>query len=144
MYNSVKNIEYKYIPVMVSDLLEKKEEKYVMPKEDLFGKFFKQSNAKEIEPVLETTYYCQEWRDFVIKTVAPYAEELIRDNEMILKAYATELAEAYKVHLEELIEERTAVKDKVSSQLSDEEQKLQIDNDWLVAFQDQLRVIERG
>ena len=110
----------------------------------MFGKLFKQSNYKEIEPVLETTYYCQEWRDFVIKTVGPYAEELIQNNEMILKAYATELAEAYKEHLVELIEERTAVKDKVSSQLSDEEQKLQTDNDWLVAFQDQLRVIERG
>ncbi len=141
---SVKKIEYKSIPLMVNDLLEKKEEKYVMPKEDLFGKLFKQSTDKEIEPVLETTYYCQEWRDFVIKTVAPYAEELIQSNEMILKAYAKKLTEAYKVHLEELIEERTAVKDKVSAQLSDEEQKLQTDNDWLVAFQDQLRVIERG
>ena len=141
---SIKCIEQKAIPWMVNDLLEKKEEKYVIPKEDLFGKFFKQSSDKEAEPVLETTYYCQEWRDFVIKTVVPYAEELIQSNEIILKAYATELAETYKLHLEELIEERTSVKDKVSSQLSDEEQKLQIDNDWLVAFQDQLRVIERG
>lgn len=141
---SVRNIECKSIPMMVNDLLEKKEEKYVMPKEDLFGKLFKQPSDKEIAPVLETTFYCQEWRDHVIKTVEPYADELIQKNEMILKAYATELAEAYKAHLEELIIERTSVKDKVSSQLSDEEQKLQMDNDWLVGFQDQLRVIERG
>lgn len=140
----IRSVEYKTIPIIVNELLEMKEEKYVMPKEDLFGKFFKQTSDKEISPVLETTYYCQEWRDYVIKMVVPYADELIQSIEMILSNYATELAEAYEVHLEYLISDRTFVKDKVSSQLSDEEQRLQEDNDWLIGFQDQLRVIERG
>lgn len=142
--SSIKNTSYKVMPAFSGELLKMKDEKYVMPKEDLFGKFFKSSNDKELTPVLEITYYCQQWRDYVVSLVEPFVSELIHENEMILKAYATELAELYKTQLEELIKERTDVKENVSAQLSDDELKLQLDNDWLVSFQDQLRVIERG
>lgn len=140
----VKNNSYEYLPMISSKLLEMKEEKYVMPKEDLFGLLFKASSDKEVEQVLEITYDCQKWRDYAISVAEPIALEIIQKNDMILKTYITELAELYKVQLEELIKERTAVKETVSAQLSEDEQKLQEDNDWLVGFQDQLRVIERG
>lgn len=142
--SGVKNNSYKYLPMISSKLLEMKEEKYVTPKEDLFGLFFKSSSDKEVEQVLEITFDCQEWRDYAISIAEPIALEIIQENDMILKTYIIELAEQYKLQLEELIKERTAVKETVSAQLSDDEQKLQEDNDWLVGFQDQLRVIERG
>lgn len=140
----LKNNSYKYLPMISSKLLEMKEEKYVTPKEDLFGLFFKSSSDKEVEPVLEITFDCQEWRDYAISIAEPIALEIIQENEMILKTYIIELADQYKLQLGELIKERTAVKETVSAQLSDDEQKLQEDNEWLVGFQDQLRVIERG
>lgn len=139
-----KSSNYKVIPTMSGELLKMKEEKYVMPKEDLFGIFFKPSSDKEVSPVLEITYDCQKWRNYAIAMAEPVVHELIQEHEQILEAYVTELAELYKAQLDELIKERTAVKETVSAQLSDDEQKLQEDNDWLVGFQDQLRVIERG
>ena len=140
----VKDMRYSVIPVITNELLKMKEEKYVMPKEDLFGMLFKASNDKEVTPVLEVTFDCQKWRNYALEIVTPIAVEIIQKQEMILKSYITELAESYKVQLETLIKERTTVKDTVSAQLSDDEQKLQDDNDWLVGFNDQLKVIERG
>lgn len=54
------------------------------------------------------------------------------------------LAEQYQIHLKQLLNEQIAIKEEVSAQLSEDELKLQIDNDWFAAFQDQLRNIERG
>lgn len=140
----VKNCIYKAIPNMSSKLLEMKEEKYVTQKEDLFGMLFKSSSDKEVTQVIEITFDCQEWREYAISKAEPLALEIIQENEMILKTFVTELAEMYQEQLNELIKERTEVKEAVSAQLSDDEQKLQDDNDWFVSFQDQLRVIERG
>lgn len=120
----VKNNAYKTIPHMSNKLLEMKEERYVTAKEDLFGMLFKSSSDKEVTQVLEITFDCQDWREYAISKAEPIALEIIQENE--------------------LIKERTEVKENVSAQLSDDEQKLQDDNDWFVSFQDQLRVIERG
>lgn len=62
----------------------------------------------------------------------------------MLKQYFSELAEQYQIHLKQLLNEQIAIKEEVSAQLSEDELKLQIDNDWFAAFQDQLRNIERG
>lgn len=140
----VKNNDYKEIPTLTNKLLEMKEEKYVTPKEDFFGMLFKSSSEKEVESVLQVTFDCQEWRRYAIEISEPIVCEVIQEYEMILKTYVSELAELYKAKLDELIKERTTIKEKVSAQLSDDEQKLQEDNDWLVCFQDQLRAIERG
>ena len=67
----VKNNSYKYLPMISSKLLDMKEEKYVTPKEDLFGLFFKSSSDKEVEQVLEITFDCQEWRDYAISIAEP-------------------------------------------------------------------------
>ena len=44
----------------------------------------------------------------------------------------------------EFVNELLLSKDNISEQLSDEELELQLDNDWLTEFQEQLRMIERG
>lgn len=142
--STIRNVEHKMLSEFSYELLRLKEERYVMPKDDLFGMFFKTSNDKEVVPVLETTFYCQKWRDYILEFIEPIVNELIRENEVILNTYATELAKLYRVQLRVLISEQTELKDNISAQLSDEELKLQLDNDWLVEFQDQLRMIERG
>ena len=53
------------------------------------------------------------------------------------------MAESYHQHLSQLIDEKTKDKEIVSAQLSDEERKLQEDNDWLSQFREQLQTIER-
>lgn len=142
--DKMKTMEHKPLPMIAEQVLKLKEERYVMPKEDIFGLFFKSSGEKELQPVLEVTYYYQKWRDYAVGVIEPIADEIIKEYETALKKYSMELAEKYLGHLDRLIEEQTNRKEEVSKQLSDDELKLQNDNDWLVEFQDQLRVIERG
>ena len=61
-----------------------------------------------------------------------------------LSDYANDLSEEYHIQLNNLIDSKTAEKDAVTSELSDDERKLQEDNDWLSVFNEQLEVIERG
>lgn len=58
--------------------------------------------------------------------------------------YYEELANAYHKKLVMLYENKLKEKNDMSSQLSEDEQELQNDNSWLVAFKDQLVRIERG
>ena len=60
-----------------------------------------------------------------------------------LKKYYDQLAEQYISHIQMLIKDQTDKKEAVSMQLSDEERKLQEDNDWLVEFSNRLERIER-
>lgn len=136
--------EHKPLPAIANELLKLKEERYVTPKEDLFGLLFKSSENKELQPVLEVTYYYQKWRDYAAEILVPMADDIIKEYELVLKNYSLEIAEKYQEHLEQLIKEQTTIKEEVSAQLSDDELKLQMDNDWLVEFQDQLKIIERG
>ena len=62
----------------------------------------------------------------------------------MLKSYYDGLSEGYHVHLEQMITEKTAERERIASQLSLEEQKHQEDRDWLTAVQEQLLQIERG
>lgn len=137
-------LENKPLPIIADELLKLKEERYVTPKEDLFGLLFKSSEYKELQPVLEVTYYYQKWRDYAAGILDPMADDIIKEYELVLKNYSLEIAEKYQEHLEQLIKEQTIIKEEVSAQLSDDELKLQMDNDWLVEFQDQLKIIERG
>jgi len=139
-----KKLEDKLLPIMKSELLEMKEERYVSPKEDLFGLFFKSPGDKETEQVLEISYNCQSWREYAVEVLEPIVNETIEEYEEMLKKYSIELASKYLIHIDELIKEQGTIKDEVATQLSDEERKLQIDNDWFVEYQDQLRDIERG
>ena len=131
------------LPSIRADFLQLKEENWVQPKEDLFGMFFKSSTAEEKEPVLETTYYYQVWRDHAAAVVMPIAEEVLQAYYALIRAYEDKVAKLYINHLEELISEKTQEKEEVSSNLSEDEQKLQNNNNWLSTFVDQLQVLER-
>ena len=145
----VENIEAKElsqhsVQPMVEELLKIKDEQYVTPKEDFFGKIFKTTEETPQEPVLETTYYFEKWRSYAGEIAEPVAEEMANEAYSGLQEYFHQLSSAYTERIEYLIQEVTAEKEQVSSQLSEDEQLLQADNDWHTAFSDKLRDIERA
>lgn len=142
---SISNSDYPIIAEQTINLLNLKEEKYVVPETNFIGRFFKSSDSTaEKTPVLETTYYYHVWREHMVNIALPAANQLISIRFEILKKYYDELAVSYHDKLTKLIEVKTAEKDEVSSKLSDEERLLQIDNDWLSEFVDQIKSIERS
>lgn len=140
----LKDINLSKLPMIADELMKLKEEQYVTPKEDIFGYFFKTTASEQKEPVLETTYYYQAWREEAQKTAEPLADKAAGGAFSLLQAYAKRMADEYTAHLEKLIAEQSTDKDEVASWLSEDEKLLQNDNDWLVEVTDQLKMIERG
>lgn len=110
-------------------------------KNDFLG-FFKKAND---ETVRDMVVACQleNWRNLVLEKMKPIAERCVHWCLDDLSDHYDSLAETYHQHLQELIEERLVEKEKVSSQLSVEERRLQEENDWLSQFKEQLQRIER-
>ena len=123
--------------------LEIKEENYVTHKDIFLGRFFKQSSISNPEPVLETVYYYQKWREHGIYVVKPYTDIIINKCITEIEAYFYSMSAVYKGHLQQLIEEKISEKNDLSSQLSEDEKHLQDDNDWVVQFTDKLKAIAR-
>ena len=132
-------------PDIASELMKIKDEQYVTPKEDFFGMLFKnpQENVSR-EPVLETIFFCEKWRAYAVDAVEPVAEKLVKEAYTSLCEYYDQLTALYMRQIETLIQEVTAEKEKVSSQLSADERLLQADNDWHTIFCDKLHEIERS
>lgn len=139
----VPDFTFDTIPSIKDALLEIKEEAYVTPKDDFLGWLFKQTPANDPEPVLETTYYNAKWREYALSTVEPYLYNIFTVCVENLNDYFDMLGNAYKEYLLLLLAAKEADKANLSSQLSEEEQLLQSDNDWLVKFSDMVKVIER-
>ena len=99
---------------------------------------------EERELVRVVTCYYAQWRDRVLHLVTPVVLRWIEENEAQLCDYYNALAEEYHIQLAELITDQDQKKDSVSAQLSDDERRLQEDNDWMAEFKDKLIHIERG
>lgn len=112
-------------------------------KNDLMSFLRLTGTKEEKETVRVVTCYYAQWREKVLNTVVPVAQDIIKQNIEKLTEYYNALAEAFHTHLAELIAAQECEKDKVSAQLSDDERMLQEDNDWFAEFQDQLTHIER-
>lgn len=110
-------------------------------KSDIFGFFKKTNNLDEI--VWIETCYLEEWRNEVQRLLVPAVELYAKRCEENLSNYYEILAEAYHHRLSDLIEKKANAKEKAAAQLSDEERRLQEDNDWLAVFKEQLKAIER-
>ena len=78
-------------------------------------------------------------QDIIMPVVEKYIEQCIQN----LSEYYDRMAEAYHQHLSQLVEEKTKDKEIVLAQLSDDERRLQEDNDRLSMFKEQLQTIER-
>ena len=111
------------------------------PSDDFFG-FFKKPNDTS-EPVMVATCYLEQWRSTVQDIISPVLNQHIDQCIQNLSEYYDLMAESYHQHLSQLIDKKTKDKEIVSAQLSDEERKLQEDNDWLSQFREQLQTIER-
>ena len=126
------------------ELLSMKEITFEEQKLDFKALFRKAESAEMREPVRVVTCYYAQWRDRVLRRISPMIFGWIEENEKHLRNYYNALAEEYHEHLTALIEDQDRKKDEVSAQLSDDERKLQEDNDWLAEFKDKLVHIERG
>ena len=119
----------------------------VIPNDSPFGFFkdvFGNSPPDPKEPVRVVTYQYQEWLDNAAALNSPILEEITQAAYETLKDYYEQVAYDYLGHLKTLIEQQTQIKDEVSAQLSDDERKLQADNDWFSVFQEKLHEIERS
>lgn len=132
------------LPTLITEFLALQEISFEEPKSDLFNMFLKPSAKEEKEPVRVVTCYYEHWRSRALEIIMPAVEQYIQAATDTLRQYYDDLAEAYHAHLGELIASWTKKKESVSAQLSDDERKLQEDNDWLRTFKDQLFHIERG
>ena len=121
-----------------------KEEKWVTPKEAFLGVLFGGGEKKEQEPVLETTYYYESWRNKAWSVYESILDRAMDKRHKLLVEYYDMVANNYHEHIIKLIEDKTKEKDRTTAQLSDDEQKLQYDNDWLMELKDILTEIERG
>ncbi|MEQ6378644.1 hypothetical protein RZN25_17710 [Bacillaceae bacterium S4-13-56] len=131
---------------LTNEFLSFREERMVEQPEDLFG-LAKKLFDKQVEPrplVPEITYSISKWRDKTSEITIPKAEEMIDAVSDALKIFYDDVAIDYHEHLEKLITEKTSQKEETLDRLSDEERKLQKDNDWLAKLDDQLKKIERG
>lgn len=129
---------------LYEDLVGMKEITYEEQKLDFKALFRMPAIPEEREPVRVVTCYYAKWRDRVIHRISPVIFGWLEENIAHLLDYYNALAEEYHEHLTGLIEEQNRKKDEVSAQLSDDERKLQEDNDWLAEFKDKLTHIERG
>ncbi len=131
------------VPSFENDLLEMKSEQYVSAKEGFIEKLFKESSDDNKEMVLETTFYLQEWRNYVYKIVEPLAKKVLTEYFTNTCNYEKKIISTYIQHLSEEILKKNVERNSVSGQLSDDEKQLQNDNDWVRKFEDMLRNIER-
>lgn len=129
-------------PYLKQDFISKRTISYEDAKGDFFG-LFKKSSEGEPEKVRVVTSYLEQWRALAEEQLLPLANQFIAENATALSRYYSLLAEGYHEHLTELLTSWLDEKDQVASDLSDDEKKLQQDNDWLATFRDQLQAIER-
>lgn len=118
-----------------------KEERYE-EKKDWLEIFKASSEPKEL--VLVVTCYYEKWREKAIELIVPVVDNYITESRQNLQNYYEELAKKYHEKLVQLHDYKVEEKNRIASQLSEDERMLQTDNDWLVAFKDRLVEIERG
>ena len=111
------------------------------PKDDLMGILFKNSM---MDPVLEISYYYQNWRESAWSAVKPSAEHFLESCFSEVLDYDEDTAKLYLDHIEELIRCQTEQLRQTAANLSSEEQKLQSDISWAREFESKLTEIERG
>lgn len=128
---------------LAEDFIAMKEITFEDPKYDIKALFRMSTVPEEKEPVRVATCYYAKWREKALEQIIPIAEEYIQVLIAQLVNYCDALANAFHDHLSELIAIQELEKNQVAAQLSDDERKLQEDNDWLADFREQLIHIER-
>ncbi len=130
------------LPKFIQGLLELKTESMVPQSDNVLRVLFKKPNDNK-ELVREVTYKYSEWRNYVVGQAQPVLNEIILTVNEVLTDFYGKVAEDYLEHLKLLITQQTEIKETVIYDLSDDEQKLQEDNDWFALFEEKLHDIER-
>ena len=131
------------LPAITEALLDLKEEKYVMPKDDFFGMLFKSDSKENKKPVLEVTYLYQDWREYAVSIAEPLSKHALNLYFDLLQQEEQTLADTYISRLNKRIEQKNAELDQVTDHLSMEEKMFQEEKEWLQQFSDMLGMIER-
>ena len=130
------------IPDFATELMTLKKEEYVTPKDNSILFRWKKNDDSEREPVLETTYFLNEWREYAVQKLSHPTDEYSSELHDCLNQCGIDLTEAYLEELKKALEKNTSLRDSVSDQLSDSEKRIQTDIDWLGTAMDMLKDIE--
>ncbi|MDD5792041.1 MAG: hypothetical protein PUD22_05640 [Erysipelotrichaceae bacterium] len=122
------------------ELLKMKHERYVEQR-DTFALFATPVNC---ELIREVTYYNKEWKDYIEELLMPKAEAYITKRQGVFLDYETAFAEDLISHLNELLNGEIDKKNGVVAEMSETDQELQNDADWLSELYDIIDAIMRG
>ena len=142
--NFIPGVDHLWVEPQTANLLNLKEDKYVDRKNKGFVQIFRVNETDNNQPVLETTYYYQVWRDHMIHVVMPAVENFVKEKYDLLTNYAEKLTNIYHKQMQDLLQAELAKKEQVSANLSEDEKLLQADNEWLGYFTSRLESIERS
>ncbi len=142
--NFMPGVDHLWVEPQTANLLNLKEDKYVDKKNKGFVQIFRVNEPDNNQPVLETTYYYQTWRDHMIHVVMPEVEKFVKEKYDLLTDYAERLTNIYHKQMQVLLQAELAKKEQVSANLSEDEKLLQADNEWLGYFTSRLESIERS
>ena len=142
--NFIPGVDHLWIEPQTANLLNLKEDKYVDRKNKGFVQIFRVNETDNNQPVLETTYYYQVWRDHMIHVVMPAVEKFVKEKYDLLTDYAERLTNIYHKQMQGLLQAELAKKAQVTANLSEDEKLLQADNEWLRVFTARLESIERS
>ena len=131
------------VPDIRSALLSLVEVNYVAQKNDFFS-LFNNAEPDANGNIKVVSCYLDKWRERVDALLEDMADELIGEHVEALGSYRENLAHQYKNHIAELIDQRRASRDDITSRMSGDAKALQEDNSWLADFKDKLQEIKRG
>lgn len=131
------------LPELSSRFMNIKSEELIDKKEDIVGMLLWGAQPKN-EKVLVTKYYYQKWREYASEQVEPIFEQMLQRNFACVNKYFNESVQAYKAHIDQLIEDYEKRKKNEEACLSEDTKILQMDINWLSEFEDQLKLIARG
>ncbi len=130
---------------MINDLLSLKYEKYTDQKNGIFSQLFRTNNANpQQQPVLEITYYYQDWRNYVINKMMPVLKQIIADSMEALKTYVNGLSGTYSQKLDDKLRKYNHSLDRLAGGLSQEERLMHQENEWLNELKSKLKQLEWG
>ena len=111
---------------------------------DFLNTFSKKSTSNPIEMVEQVSYLYNDFREVVKRKFQILSNQIIDLIMQELSEYKFNIIEAYVRHLTQIINEKNQQKEDITLRLSQDEQELQNDKNWLEDFEDQLNLIERG
>lgn len=143
-------IKFDFSQYQLSDISQNlkscRKSQYV-PKEDIIGwlnPFKSKEESIPTELIEKITYEYKDFKNIAVTDFISVANDIIASVSLELTTLYDKVAMEYIQHIEILIGDISRQREKMSLQLSTEQQLLQDDTEWLTEILDRLKVIERG